>query len=61
MINYNYYCLDTYCDKNKIIIRKEEINKDTPEYCPKCNSVLKRLGISTSIVHVGTRESKINK
>ena len=49
---YNYWCYEGCTPKN-VQVRGEDAK------CPKCKKEMKVLGIATSIVHVGTQESKI--
>ena len=49
---YNYWCTKGCSNKN-IQAQGKRVK------CPTCNKVMKELGIATSIVHVGTQESKI--
>ena len=49
---YNYYCLKG-CSTKNVQVRGKKAK------CPTCNEVMKEMGIATSIVHVGTQESKL--
>ena len=53
-LTYNYCCIKDNCDSTTIQIKCKD--KDKP-LCKHCNKPLKRLGISTSIIHKGTQES----
>jgi hypothetical protein len=49
---YNYWCTKG-CSTKNIQAQGKRVK------CPTCNKVMKELGIATSIVHVGTQESKL--
>ena len=51
MTTYNYWCKKGCQDKNIQLTDKK------PK-CSQCGNKLKRLGIATNIVHIGTQESK---
>jgi len=54
---YNYWCLNSLCNNNKLIQRTPK-SEDSNEYCVNCREKLKMVGIATNIVHKGTTESK---
>ena len=57
---YNYYCLNINCKLNHTIrVTKDDTLNERNEFCLSCNEPLKRMGVHTSIVHVGTQESKV--
>lgn len=50
---YNYLCIQDECENKKTI-------KAPKSKCPKCGKRMKKLGIATNIMHIGTQESLNN-
>ena len=50
-LTYNFWCTKGCHTKNVQ-------SKDKKAKCPKCDKRMKKLGIATSILHIGTQESK---
>lgn len=58
LLTYNYYCLNTDCKTNHILHITKAIDLESrQEHCKDCDSVLKLVGIKTSITHKGTQEA----